>query len=120
MDKKEMNHQIQKSYWKEKYKLMLGYLFIALIFFLVAFLYGYGQIYRNMLYAAVIVLFFWRCVCSGGLYPIFSEMPCAVPGITEGRRADAGAAGDRKPAGDIIPEDAGRIRAGEEKASYGI
>ena len=37
---------------------MLGYLFIALIFFLVAFLYGYGQIYRNMLYAAVIVLFF--------------------------------------------------------------
>ena len=58
MDKKEMNHQIRKSYWKEKYKLMLGYLFIALIFFLVAFLYGYGQIYRNMLYAAVIVLFF--------------------------------------------------------------
>lgn len=58
MDKKEINQQIRKSYLKEKYKLLLGYLFIVSIFFLVAFLYGYGQICRNMLYAAVIVLFF--------------------------------------------------------------
>ena len=58
MDRKEINRQIRKSYWKEKYKLMLAYLFIAGMFYLVAFLYGYEQIYRNMLYAAVLVLFF--------------------------------------------------------------
>lgn len=58
MDKKESNRQIRRSYLKEKYKFILAYLFIALAFFMVAFLYGYRQIYKNMLYAVILVSFF--------------------------------------------------------------
>lgn len=58
MDRKEIGRQIRKSYLKEKYKGIIGYLFIVAVFFLVAFLYGYEYLYRNMLYAAVLSLFF--------------------------------------------------------------
>ncbi len=49
---------IGKSYLKEKYKLVFGYILIAFLFFMVSFLYGYRQIYRNMLYALELALFF--------------------------------------------------------------
>lgn len=58
MDKREIKRQIRRSYLKEKYRLILAWLFAALVFYLVAFLYGYEQIYRNMLYAVILVLFF--------------------------------------------------------------
>lgn len=58
MNRKEINRQIMKFYLKEKYRMVFSYLFIAAVFYMVAFLYGYEQIYRNMLYAVVLVLFF--------------------------------------------------------------
>ncbi|MEY8322542.1 sensor histidine kinase [Lachnospiraceae bacterium 54-11] len=55
---KETAGVIGKSYLKEKYKLIFCYIFIAFLFFVVSFLYGYRQIYRNMLYALELALFF--------------------------------------------------------------
>ena len=55
---KETAGVIGKSYLKEKYKLIFCYIFIAFLFFMVSFLYGYRQIYRNMLYALELALFF--------------------------------------------------------------
>lgn len=58
MNKKEFGEQTAKSYLKEKLMTILAYLFIVAVFFMVAFLYGYKQIYRNMLYAVALTLFF--------------------------------------------------------------
>ena len=56
---KETAGVIGKSYLKEKYKLIFCYIFIAFLCFMVSFLYGYRQIYRNMLYALELALFFF-------------------------------------------------------------
>ena len=58
MEQTKINFQIGRSYLKEKYKIVLAYGFIVTVFFLIAFLYGYEQIYLNMLYAVFLTLFF--------------------------------------------------------------
>lgn len=58
MKQREINRRIGKAYWRESYKKVFGYIFIVAVFFLVAFLYGYKQIYLNMLYAVFLTLFF--------------------------------------------------------------
>lgn len=58
MERRKQSFQIGRSYLKEKYRTILAYVFIVAVFFLVAFLYGYEQIYLNMLYAVFLTLFF--------------------------------------------------------------
>lgn len=50
--------QIAWSYCRQKMKNVLWYLFVVAIFFVMAVIYEYSQIYRNMQYAVVITLFF--------------------------------------------------------------
>lgn len=58
MRQKERSRRIALSYLKDKYKTILAYVFIVAVFFMVAFLYGYEQIYVDMLYAVLLALFF--------------------------------------------------------------
>ena len=58
MERRKQSFQIGRSYLKEKYRTILAYVFIVAVFFLVAFLYGYEQIYLDMLYAVFLTLFF--------------------------------------------------------------
>ena len=53
MRQKERSRRIALSYLKDKYKTILAYVFIVAVFFMVAFLYGYEQIYEDMLYAVL-------------------------------------------------------------------
>ena len=72
MRQKERSRRIALSYLKDKYKTILAYVFIVAVFFMVAFLYGYEQIYVDMLYAVVLALFFggaYESICS-----VFTEI----------------------------------------------
>lgn len=59
-----IDRKIAVSYLREKYKTVLVYLFIVAVFFMIAFLYGYEQLYRNMLYAVLLAIFF------GGIFVV--------------------------------------------------
>ena len=58
MNTKKKGGLIWRSYLKEKFRLILGYLFMAAVFYIVSFLYGYEEISQNMFYALELALFF--------------------------------------------------------------
>ena len=58
MNKKEINRQIRRTYVRDRYKFIGLYLLSVAVFFLVAALYDYRQVLRNMLYAVELTLFF--------------------------------------------------------------
>lgn len=62
---KETAGVIGKSYLKEKYKLIFCYIFIAFLFFMVSFLYGYRQIWFEMVLSSstisILYMFLLRC-----------------------------------------------------------
>ncbi len=57
MSKKEINGQIRRSYVHDRYKLIGFYLLIVAVFFVVAALYDYLRVVRNMFYAVELTLF---------------------------------------------------------------
>lgn len=57
MSQKEINEQIRRSYVRDRYKLICFYLVIVIVFFVVAALYNYRQVVRNMFYAVELALF---------------------------------------------------------------
>ncbi len=58
MTRRKMNQLMIRSYLRERGTAFFCYVFITAVFFMVASLYGYEQVIRNMLYAVGIVLFF--------------------------------------------------------------
>lgn len=57
MEKKNVTRQICLSYVRDRYRLILLYALFAAAFFVVAALYGYRQVARNMLYALELTAF---------------------------------------------------------------
>lgn len=60
--------QIAWSYLRKKIKNVLWYLFVVVVFFVLAVIYEYGQAYRNMQYAVVITLFFGMLFAVGDYF----------------------------------------------------
>ncbi len=58
INQKEINRQIRHSYIRDRYKQVLVYLMIAAVFFAMIVLCDYLHVFRNMLYAAELTLFF--------------------------------------------------------------
>lgn len=58
MEKREKNRRIRRAYLYDRRKAIASYLLITALFFLVAALYDYRQVMRNMVYAAELALFF--------------------------------------------------------------
>lgn len=57
-NQKEINRQIRRAYIRDRYKPVLLYLVIVAVFFSMIVLYDYRQVFRNMLYAVELTLFF--------------------------------------------------------------
>lgn len=58
INQKEINRQIRHSYIRDRYKQVLVYLMIAVVFFVMIVLCDYLHVFRNMLYATELTLFF--------------------------------------------------------------
>jgi len=59
-----MSSLIIKSYIKERLKLILALGMVTLILFLIAGIYGYGEAFRNMSYALLLILFLGGCLAA--------------------------------------------------------